>query len=74
MPIEKIESLIDGNGCIAIGAVEPIQDATSAADEDQCLAMLITAKGKPLMDLLRHLDAAIDDAYENQVFAEEVNS
>ena len=63
---ENIEFLIDGNGDITIGAVGPIRCAATAADEDQCLAMLVRRPGESLIDLLQRLDAAIADAYENQ--------
>jgi len=70
----NIEFLIDGNGDITIGAVGPIRCAATAADEDQCLAMLARRPGESLPELLQRLDAAIADAYENNIFIDEVNA
>lgn len=70
---ENIESLIDGNGEITIGAVASIPCAATAADEDQCLAMLVRRPHESLLELLQRLDAAIADAYDNEVFIDEVN-
>ncbi len=72
--LANIEFLIDGNGDITIGAVGPIRCVATAADEDQCLAMLQRRPGESLMDLLQRLDAAIGDAYENSIFIDEVNT
>jgi hypothetical protein len=71
---ESIEFLIDGNGDITIGAVGPIRCAATAADQDQCLAMLVRRPGESLVDLLQRLDAAIGDACENGIYVDEVNA
>ena len=73
-PLENIEFLIDGNGDITIGQVGSIRCVATAADEDQCLAMLQRRPGESLMELLQRLDAAIADAYENGVYIDEVNT
>lgn len=73
MTLENIESLIDGNGEITIGSIGPIRCAATAVDEDQCLAMLVRRRGESLMQLLSRLDAAIENAYENQIFEDEIN-
>jgi hypothetical protein len=70
----NIELLIDGDGDITIGRVGPIRCAATAADEDQCLAMLVRRPGESLAELLQRLDAAIEDAYENGVHIDEVNT
>jgi hypothetical protein len=72
--LANIEFLIDGNGDITIGPVGPIRCVATAADEEQCLAMLQRRPGESLEDLLQRLDAAIEDAYENGVFIDEVNA
>ena len=71
---ENIEALIDGRGDITIGRIGSVHCAATAADEDQCLAMLVRRPGESLPDLLRRLDAAIGDAYENSVYIDEVNA
>ena len=70
----NIESLIDGNGDITIGRVGAIPCGATAADEDQCLAMLVRRPGESLAELLQRLDAAIEDAYENGACIDEVNA
>jgi len=70
----NIELLIDGNGDITIGAVGPVRCAATAADEDQCLAMLVRRPGESLSELLQRLDVAIADAYENSAFVDEINA
>jgi hypothetical protein len=72
--LANIEFLIDGNGDITLGAVGPVRCAATAADEDQCLAMLVRRPGESLAELLQRLDAAIGDAYENSIFIDEVNT
>ena len=71
---ENIELLIDGNGDITVGVLGPVRCAATAADEDQCLALLQRRPGESLVELLQRLDAAIADAYENDVFIDEVNT
>src|SRR4030095_15265289 len=56
---ENTEALIDGNGDITIGSVGPIRCVATAADQDQCLAMLVRRRGESFQDLLQRLDAAI---------------
>ena len=70
----NIESLIDGDGDITIGRVGPVRCAATAADEDQGLAMLQRRPGESLMGMLQRLDAAIADAYENNIYIDEINT
>jgi len=72
--LANIEFLIDGNGDITVGVVGPVRCGATAADEDQCLAMLVRRPGESLMDLLQRLDAAIANAYENNVYIDEINT
>ena len=69
---ENIEFLIECHGDITIGGVGSVHCAATAADEDQCLAMLQRRPGESLMELLQRLDAAIADAYENNVYIDEI--
>jgi hypothetical protein len=46
---ENIESLIEGNGEISLGAVGSIPCVATAADQDQCLAMLVRRPDESLM-------------------------
>lgn len=69
----NIELLIDGEGDITIGRVGPIRCAATAANEDQCLAMLRWRDGESLLDLLQRLDHAIAIADETGECIDEIN-
>ena len=72
--LKNIVELIECDGQITLGHVHPIRKCVATAtDEAQCLAMLVQRDGETLDDLLRRLDAAIADAYENDRFADEIN-
>ena len=70
----NIEFLIDGNGEITIGAIASIPCAATAADEDQCLAMLVRRDGETLGQLLVRLDRAVEIAAEDEAFNDEINN
>jgi hypothetical protein len=71
---ENIEFLIAGNGETTIGRAGAVRCAATAADEEQCLAMLVRRPGETLSELLQRLDAAIAEAYENNVYIDEINA
>ena len=73
MKFTNIEDLINHSGNISIGRVGSTKFAAVACDEHQCLAMLARKPSESLMDLLKRLDSAIDDAYEQQIFLDEIN-
>jgi len=72
--LENIEFLIDGNGEVTLGRFGSTRCAAVATDFDQGLAMLVRKPGESLLELLQRLDVAIEDAYENDMFADEVNT
>jgi hypothetical protein len=72
--LPNLEFLIDGNGEITIGAIASIPCAATAADEGQCLAMLIRRDGETLGQLLIRLDRAIGIAAEDEAFIDEINN
>lgn len=72
--LPNIEYLIDGNGEITIGGIGPIRCATTAADDDQSLAMLVRRNGETLEQLLIRLDRAIEKAVEEEIFIDEINN
>jgi hypothetical protein len=72
--LKNIAALVEGGGEITLGHLDAIgKCVTTATDDAQCLAMLVRRKGESLDALLRRLDAAIVDAYENEHFTDEVN-
>lgn len=72
--LANIETLVTGGGDITIGAVAGIECAATACDEAQCLAMLVKGADESLDHLLRRLDAAIEQAQEEGVFTDEINT
>ena len=72
--LPNIEFLVNGNGEITIGAIASIPCAATAADEDQCLAMLVRRNGETLRQLLIRLDRAIEIAAEDEAFIDEINN
>ncbi len=71
--LKNIAALIDSGGQISIGKLSPIRCAAVANDDDQCLAMLQRRPGETLQDLLVRLDAAIDIAWNEERFIDEIN-
>lgn len=71
--LPNIEDLIDSDGEITIGCIAPIGCAAVASDGHQALAMLMRRDDETLVQLLTRLEAAIDLAYEEQIFIDEVN-
>ena len=73
--LTNITALVEAGGEITLGHLDDIGKCVATATDDaQCLAMLVRRKGESLEALLRRLDAAIVDAYENEHFADEVNA
>jgi len=72
--LTNITALVEGGGEITLGHLDAIGKCVATATDDaQCLAMLVRRKGESLDALLRRLDAAIVDAYENERFTDEIN-
>jgi len=72
--LKNIAALVEDGGEITLGHLDAVgRCVATATDDAQCLAMLVRRKGESLDDLLRRLDAAIVDAYENEHFTDEVN-
>jgi hypothetical protein len=73
--LKNIAALIDSGGEITLGHLDAIgKCVATATDDSQCLAMLVRRKRESLDALLRRLDAAVADAYENDCFADEINA
>jgi hypothetical protein len=51
----------------------PVHCAATASDEDSCLAMLNRREGETLYQLLLRLDQAIDRAWNEGEFTDEIN-
>lgn len=70
---KNIEALIEDGGEITLGKLPPHECAATAVDGSNCLAMLVRRDGESLNALLKRLDKAIDFAWTNEVFIDEVN-
>jgi hypothetical protein len=70
----NIEFLLEDHGDITIGGIGTVPCSATAANEDQCFAMLVRRPGESLLDLLRRLDAAIGNAYETGDCIDEINA
>lgn len=71
--MKHIEELIADGGEITIGALAPYECVASGADASNALALLVRRDGETLTALLRRLDKAIGMAFEEGIFADEVN-
>ena len=72
--LTNITALVEAGGEITLGHLDDIGKCVATATDDaQCLAMLVRREGESLDTLLRRLDAAIVDAYDNEHFIDEVN-
>ena len=74
MKLENIEFLIDGEGDISIGRFASIQCAAVACNEHGSLAMLKRRPKESFFELLERLDRAIEKAWEEEVYIDEINS
>ena len=71
---KNIEALIEAGGEITLGALPPHECAATAVDGSNCLAMLVRHDGESLNALLKRLDKAIDLAWSDDLFIDEVNN
>ena len=72
--LKHIAALIENGGEMTLGHLAAIdQCVATATDDSQCVAMLVRRKGERLEALLRRLDAAINEAYENDHIVDEIN-
>lgn len=71
--LKNIDFLVRGNGDVTIGRVGPIRCAAVAADGDRQLAALVRRPRESLEDLLLRLDAAVQRAWDDDVFVDEIN-
>jgi hypothetical protein len=61
------------HGKVSIEMLRPMGCVAIANDDDNTLAMLVRSKGETLIQLLARLDQAIDKAYSEDVFTDEIN-
>jgi hypothetical protein len=61
-------------GEITVGVLRPVGCVATANDEHNCLAMLVRRRGETLAQLLARLDQAIDKAFTEDIFTDEINA
>lgn len=72
--LKNVAALVESGGGITLGYLDAIGKCVATATDDaQCLCMLVRRKSESLDALMRRLDAAIVDAYENEHFIDEIN-
>jgi hypothetical protein len=71
--LKNLEFLINGHGGVTLGRVGPIRCVAIACDEDQQLAALVRGKRESFEALLTRLDAAIGNAWDEEVYIDEIN-
>lgn len=71
--MKNIEALIADGGDITIGAIYPIECAATAADNHNTVAMLVRRENETLNALLKRLDKAIGNFYDNDEIVDEIN-
>jgi signal transduction histidine kinase len=76
--LKNIDMVLESGGDITIGDICPVRYAATACDDAQCLQCWFVATVShsvrcPLGALLWRLDYAIQDALENDIFADEIN-
>ena len=71
--MKNIEALIADGGDITVGRVYPIECAATAADGHDSVAMLVRREGETLTAMLKRLDKAIGQYFDNDEFIDEVN-
>jgi hypothetical protein len=62
-----------GASAFTLMFLRPVHCAATASDEDSCLAMLNRREGETLYQLLLRLDQAIDRAWNEGEFTDEIN-
>lgn len=72
--MKNIETLIDDGGEITLGPVSGIVCVASAADGHNALAMLARCDGETLNALIKRLDKAIAQHYEQRGHRLDINS
>ena len=74
MKLPNIESLVSGDGGVEIGNPYSVGCIAVASDEDQQLALLKRRPDETILELLIRLDQAIEQAIEDEIYIDELNT
>ena len=72
--LKTLTWLMDGYGDITIGRAGAVRCAATACDEDALLAGIVRRDGESLIDLLERLEKAVNCAYDEEVYIDEINN
>jgi hypothetical protein len=71
--LKNLTCLVENDGEVTIGRYDPVRCAASACDEDSQLAVLVKRDIETIDDLIERLDAAVDRAWEHEIYTDEIN-
>jgi len=71
--MKNIAWLVENGGDLSIGSVGRIPCAAVASDEDSMLAAAVKRPEESLTELLLRVDAAIEKAWNDQEYLDEIN-
>ena len=69
----NLTDLIDSGGQFTIGAMDRFPCVAVANHEHNTLAMLVRKRGESIDDLLIRLNRAVDQAWNEEIFIDEIN-
>jgi hypothetical protein len=72
LSLPNITNLIS-DGEITVGVLRPVGCVATATDGHNCLAMLVRRRRETLAQLLTRLDQAIDRAWTEEIYTDEIN-
>ena len=72
-PWPNLQHLIDNGGNVSLGALRPIRCAAVAADAHLMYAALVGRNRESVVDLLTRLDAALEIAFTQDIYTDEIN-
>jgi hypothetical protein len=70
---KNVDSLIRGDGEVALGRVGPVACAAIAADGSQMLVALVRRPRESFDQLLDRLDAALGKCWDDEICIDEIN-
>jgi len=71
--LKNLTYLVENDGEVTIGICGPVRCAATACDEGSQLAVLVKRDNETIDDLLERLDAAVDRAWEQEIYTDEIN-
>jgi hypothetical protein len=73
-PWPHIEEFLESGGNIQVGRIAPLDYVAVASDEHTMLAALTRNTRETVMELIKRLDTAVDQAVNHDTLIDEINS